>query len=329
MKPVTSPPKKPDIICLLGPTASGKTAVAVDLVQRLPLSIISVDSAQIYRGLDIGSGKPDADTLRRAPHRLIDIVDPAVAYSASDFRRDAAREIATVLDAGRTPLLVGGTMLYFKVLRDGLAALPKADPAVRKEIEMLAATAGWEAVHAELQLVDPESAARIHPNDPQRLQRALEVFRVSGRSMTALHEEERQQAGPELPWHLHFLAIQPADRGVLHDRIASRFRQMLEHGLEQEVAQLFQREDLHSKLPALKSVGYRQMWQYLSGEISYDAMVEKSIIATRQLAKRQLTWMRGWPDLQIFEDAAPTASTESLARAVGDKIAHHIDNILN
>ncbi len=305
-------PNKPDVICLLGPTASGKTAVAVELVQRLPLEIISVDSAQIYRGLDIGSGKPDAATLRRAPHRLIDIVDPSTRYSASDFRHDATAAIEAVLASGKTPLLVGGTMLYFKVLRDGLAALPRADAEVRREIEALATAEGWAAVHAELQAVDPESAARIHPNDPQRLSRALEVYRVSGRTMTAIHGEEKRAPSPVLPWQLHFLGIEPADRKELHERIAARFRQMLAAGFEQEVRALHQRTDLDSTLPAIKSVGYRQMWAYLNGELHYDEMVEKSIIATRQLAKRQLTWMRGWPDLHAFEAAATDFAAESL-----------------
>lgn len=346
---MTSSPHKPVVLCLLGPTASGKTAVAVELVQRLPLEIISVDSAQVYRGLDIGSGKPDPDTLRLAPHRLIDIVDPATSYSASDFQRDATAEIEAVLATGQTPLLVGGTMLYFKVLRDGLAALPRADAGIREEIEALAADGGWARVHAELEKVDPASAARIHPNDPQRLSRALEVYRVTGRTMTVIHGEEHAGAPPDLPWQMHFLAIQPAERHVLHARIAARFQQMLVDGFEQEVAALARRDDLHASLPAIKSVGYRQMWAYLQGELSYDAMVEKSIIATRQLAKRQLTWMRGWPDLHSFEDAATGVASESLvgdsgnpkfsspsrqstgkiAGAMVDRIAARIESILN
>jgi len=293
---------KANVFCLMGPTASGKTGMAVELVQRFPCQIISVDSAQVYRGLNIGSGKPDQDILDVAPHRLIDIVDPSYAYSASEFRSDAIREIEEVLAAGDTPLLVGGTMLYFKVLRDGLADMPNADPEVRQQIIDTAAEHGWEAVHQQLQEVDPQSAARIHPNDPQRLQRALEVFRVSGKTMSELHREDQQAPGLELPFNLHFLAIQPDDRAVLHQQIERRFRQMLEDGLVAEVEALFSRGDLNHQLPSIKSVGYRQVWQYLSGELDYEEMVEKSIIATRQLAKRQLTWLRSWDGLIPLAD---------------------------
>lgn len=286
----------------MGPTASGKTAMAVEMVQRFPIDIINVDSAQIYRGMNIGTGKPDQSTLSIAPHRLIDIKDPAEAYSASDFREDALKEITQVLTLGKTPLLVGGTMLYFKVLRDGLAAMPNANPVVRAEIEAMAEELGWEAVHEKLAEVDPESAERIHPNDPQRLQRALEVFMVSGRTLTQFHEEEQNQQQWELPFELHFFAIQPPDRDVLHQQIAKRFYQMLESGLVDEVSKLYQRDDLNVALPSIKSVGYRQVWQHLVGELNYDEMVEKSIIATRQLAKRQLTWLRSWENLRSLSD---------------------------
>ncbi len=291
--------QKQNVFCLMGPTASGKTALAIQLVQRLPFEIISVDSAQIYRGMDIGSGKPDRKTLELAPHRLIDINDPADPYSAADFRRDAIEHIEDIFCHQRIPLLVGGTMLYFKVLRDGLANMPQADESVRKEIENLAKDQGWQAVHKQLSEVDPESAKRIHPNDPQRLQRALEVFKVSGHTMTELHQNEQKTtaAAPSLPFNLHFLAIQPEQRDLLHLQIANRFRQMLKDGLVAEVEALYKRGDLSAKLPSVKSVGYRQVWQYLSGEIDYDAMVEKGIIATRQLAKRQFTWLRSWPEL--------------------------------
>lgn len=283
----------------MGPTASGKTDLAVQLVQRLPFEIVSVDSAQVYRGMDIGTGKPDQKTLELAPHRLIDINDPVNPYSAADFRRDAITHIEDIISHEHIPLLVGGTMLYFKVLRDGLAQMPEADMQVRQEIENLARNHGWEAVHRQLSEVDPESAKRIHPNDPQRLQRALEVFKVSGRTMTELHlsEQKTLAAGPALPFDLHFLAIQPQQRDLLHLQIADRFEQMLKDGLVKEVETLYQRGDLSPALPSIKSVGYRQVWQYLSGEIDYDAMVEKGIIATRQLAKRQFTWLRSWPDL--------------------------------
>ena len=294
----------------MGPSASGKTALAVDLVARLPFQIISADSAQVYRGMDIGTGKPEAAILEMAPHRLIDIMDPSQAYSAADFRRDAMKEIAAVITQGDIPLLVGGTMLYFKVLRDGLAEMPPADPSIRREIEALAEAQGWEAVHRQLARVDPESAARIHPNDPQRLQRALEVFMVAGKSMSDFHTEERQmfqQPDVSLPFTLHFFAIQPADRQRLHDRIAQRFLTMLEKGLVDEVRALYDRDDLYPQLPSIKSVGYRQVWQHLAGDLDYDAMVEKSIIATRQLAKRQLTWLRSWQNLQGLDGPSAKA----------------------
>ena len=249
-----------------------------------------------HRGMDIGTGKPDATTRRQYPHRLMDIRDPSETYSASQFRADAIREMSDALMRGKTPVLVGGTMLYFKVLRDGLAAMPNASPQVRKQIEALATERGWETVHAELKKVDPESAARIHANDPQRLQRALEVFLLTGKSLTALHQENHDPA--ELPCRLCFVAIQPTDRAVLHNRIAERFRRMLSEGLIEEVRVLYERGDLNLSMSSMKSVGYRQVWQYLAGEFTHGEMIEKSIVATRQLAKRQLTWLRGWPALR-------------------------------
>ncbi len=304
-------------ICLAGPTAAGKTALAMELVDRLGAEIISVDSAQIYRGMDIGTGKPDPALLAQYPHRLIDILDPAEPYSASQFCRDAQIAIDAVSKAGKIPLLVGGTMLYFKALRDGLADMPTADPAVREQIEALAEQSGWEAVHARLAEVDPQAAARIHPNDPQRLQRALEVYLLTGESMTAHHQIEAaeraigQDQGPAL----HFFAIQPEDRGVLHDRIEARFHQMLADGLVEEVQGLYGRGDLSLAHPSIKSVGYRQVWQYLDGELDYDGMVERSIIATRQLAKRQLTWLRSWPNLRPLSES-PADSIESILNYV-------------
>jgi tRNA dimethylallyltransferase len=295
---------KPNVICLMGPTASGKTALAVDLVQQHPFQIVSVDSAQIYQQMDIGTGKPQKEVLDIAPHRLIDFIDPAVPYSASQFRTDAFREIDEILEVGNTPLLVGGTMLYFRVLRDGLADMPHADPEVRAEIEKLAQEQGWEAVHQQLAAVDPDSAARIHPNDPQRTQRALEVYRVAGKTITSFHAEMRAQQEALLPYNLHFFAIQPEDRGVLHGQIETRFRKMLNEGLVDEVRALRSRGDLSHQLPSIKSVGYRQVWQYLDDEIDYDGMVERSIIATRQLAKRQLTWLRSWPSLQSLSNSS-------------------------
>jgi tRNA dimethylallyltransferase len=288
----------------MGPTASGKTSLAVDLVQQHPFQIVSVDSAQIYQQMNIGTGKPQKGVLDIAPHRLIDFIDPAVPYSASQFRTDAFREIDEILEVGDTPLLVGGTMLYFRVLRDGLADMPHADPEVRAEIEKLAQEQGWEAVHQQLAAVDPDSAARIHPNDPQRTQRALEVYRISGKTITSFHAEMRAQQEALLPYNLHFFAIQPEDRGVLHGQIETRFRQMLNEGLVDEVQALRARGDLNHQLPSIKSVGYRQVWQYLDDEVDYDGMVESSIIATRQLAKRQLTWLRSWPSLQSLSNSS-------------------------
>ena len=297
--------QKPAAICLLGPTAIGKTQLALELADKLPVSLINVDSVQIYRGMNIGTGKPDAATLAQYPHQLMDIMDPSQAYSAADFRDDAIRVMQEAVDAGKTPVLVGGTMLYFKVLRDGLAEMPNADPGVRREIEELAANLGWEAVHAELAIVDPESAARIHRNDPQRLQRALEVYRLTGKSLSAHHAAESMKTAADLPCSLRFMAIQAADRAVLHERISARFQAMLASGLIEEVQELHDREDLHIHLNSIKSVGYRQIWQYLEGDLDYDGMVERSIIATRQLAKRQITWLRSWPNLlQLGEPPA-------------------------
>jgi len=291
-------------ICLLGPTAAGKTSLAIELVQRLPCEIISVDSAQIYRGMDIGTGKPDASTLLKAPHRLIDILDPSESYSASRFRQDALMAMHAIKAEGKIPLLVGGTMLYFKALRDGLAPMPVADESIREFILARAESEGWESLYTELARVDPESARRIHPNDPQRLQRALEVYLISGRTMTQWHRE--QGLYPlDLPFELHFFSIQPVLRSVLHERIKKRFMQMLDQGLVEEVASLYARGDLNMSMPSLRSVGYRQVWQYLAGELSFDAMVETGIIATRQLAKRQCTWMRSWQELHNFDSENP------------------------
>jgi tRNA dimethylallyltransferase len=293
----------------MGPTASGKTALAIELVQRMPLEIINVDSAQIYRDMDIGTGKPDVETLRIAPHRLISFLDPSEAYSAARFRADAVREMADIRKAGKVPLLVGGTMLYFKALRDGLSALPPANPEVRAQIMEIATQHGWSEVHSRLAAVDPVSAKRIHPNDPQRLQRALEVFTISGRSMTEL---QLSSTGRALSENLLFVSIQPAERRILHARIEQRFHRMIADGLVDEVARLHARGDLHTGMPSVRSVGYRQVWQYLDNQISFDAMVERGIIATRQLAKRQVTWLRSWGELIDFDSERP----ETLSRVL-------------
>ncbi len=284
----------------MGPTACGKTRVAVELAQVLPVELISVDSALVYRGLDIGSGKPDADTLARAPHRLIDIRDPAEPYSAADFRKDALSEMNAIVAKGKIPLLVGGTMLYFKALHEGLALLPSAAPDVRARILEFAEREGWGAVHKRLQEVDPVAAARIHPNDPQRLQRALEVYEVSGRAMSDLHAEKPAGAAPDLPCQLLVLALLP-ERAALHDVIAQRFHAMLAAGFADEVSTLRARGDLAVDMPALRSVGYRQMWEYLDEKYDYATMIEKALAATRQLAKRQYTWLRGWPELHEMQ----------------------------
>jgi tRNA dimethylallyltransferase len=301
---------QPPVIFLMGPTCSGKTGLAIELVQRLPLEIINVDSTQVYQGLDIGAAKPCAEELARAPHRLLDCRDPAEPYSAADFRRDALREIADIHAAGRVPLLVGGTMLYFRTLQQGLAPLPEADPALRERLAGEAAEHGWPALHARLAEVDPETAARLEPTDSQRLQRALEVWELTGVALSEHHRRHREtvqlsdmgMAGnPVFPFTVKALAMAPARRATLHARIAERFQAMLDQGLVEEVRHLRDRGDLHRDLPALKSVGYRQVWDYLDGRCEYAEMVDRGIIATRQLAKRQLTWLRGWPDVQWLE----------------------------
>ena len=281
---------KPKVISLMGPTASGKTAFAMALYDKYPIDIISVDSALIYRGMDIGSAKPTKEEQLKYPHKLIDICDPAESYSAANFRHDAIVEIEKSLINDRTPLLVGGTMLYFKALIEGLSPLPAANSDIRQQIEEKANRLGWQAIHEELKKVDPVSAERIHPNDPQRLNRALEVYLISGKSLTEL----TQQSGEVLPYDIIQLAIMPEDRAELHQRIERRFLQMLDQGFEDEVKKLMQRADLHLNLPSIRCVGYRQMWEYLNGDTSYDEMVFKGICATRQLAKRQITWLRGW-----------------------------------
>lgn len=295
---MTSRERLPTAIFLMGPTAAGKTDLAVQLVARLHCAIISVDSAMVYRGMDIGTAKPSPEVLRVAPHRLIDMLDPAESYSAARFRSDALREMGSIRDADATPLLVGGTMLYFRALQQGLSELPSADPAVRERLFAEAGAEGWPALHRRLAAVDPEAARRIHPNDPQRIQRALEVYELSGRPLTVL---QRERQGRRLPYRVAPLAVAPAERAVLHQRIAERFRVMLAEGLIEEVEALRQRGDLDVSMPALRAVGYRQVWDYLAGRCTHAELVERGIIATRQLAKRQLTWLRAWPGLQWFD----------------------------
>lgn len=278
----------------MGPTASGKTELAVRLVERLPLEIISVDSAMVYRGMDIGTAKPGPDILARAPHRLIDIREPEQAYSAGDFVRDARAAMADIRAAGRVPLLVGGTMMYFRALTRGMAELPAADGAVRRAIDEEARTEGWPALHAQLAAVDPAAAGRIAPNDSQRIQRALEVWRVSGRPLTAWQAEGRSPA-PDTAWLR--LGLVPEPRPILHRRIEQRLRAMFDAGFVAEVERLKQRPGLDGRSPAMRAVGYRQVWAYLDGRVRRDEVVHKAAAATRQLAKRQLTWLRTEPGL--------------------------------
>lgn len=281
---------KPYAIFLMGPTASGKTDLAIQLRQHLPLEIISVDSALIYKGMDIGTAKPNVQELALAPHRLIDIKDPSESYSAAEFRRDAIREMQEISAQGKIPLLVGGTMLYFKALLEGLSPLPSADEKVRSEIEAKAAKFGWSALHQELAKIDPVSARRINPNDLQRINRALEVFYLSGQTLTTLSAQKSE----ELPYHIGQFAITPQNRSVLHQRIEWRFHKMIAQGFQQEVEKLYSRGDLHPNLPSIRCVGYRQMWEYLRGDYNHEEMIFRGICATRQLAKRQITWLRGW-----------------------------------
>lgn len=302
----------PPAIFIMGPTASGKTALAMSLMKHLPVELISVDSALIYRGMDIGTAKPTAEELAQAPHRLIDILDPTRAYSAADFRADALREMAEITSRNKIPLLVGGTMLYFKALLEGLSPLPPADPAVRERIEKQAGEQGWEALHSQLSEIDPVAAMRIHPNDPQRLSRALEVFYISGKTLTEL----TKISGETLPYHVHQFAIAPTRRETLHARIEERFSQMLSNGFEDEVRTLIARGDLHTDLPSIRCVGYRQMWSYLSGEFDYDEMVYRGVCATRQLAKRQMTWLRGWEGVQWLDSEKPEEALNRVIQVV-------------
>jgi tRNA dimethylallyltransferase len=279
----------PPAIFLMGPTASGKTALAIELRRHFPVDIVSVDSALVYRGMDIGTAKPDAATLAVAPHALIDIRDPSESYSAAEFREDALREMAQITAQGRVPLLAGGTMLYFKALRQGLAELPAADPVVRARLEAEAAELGWPAMHRRLAELDPAAAERIHPNDPQRTQRALEVIELTGRPLSELQAEQQAE---RLDYDVLRLVACPQPRSVLHERIEQRFDAMMAEGFLDEARGLYERGDLHHDLPSMRCVGYRQAWGYLSGEYGFEEMRRRAIAATRQLAKRQLTWLR-------------------------------------
>lgn len=320
----------PLAIFLMGPTASGKTDLAIELCQRLPCDIISVDSAMIYRGMDIGTAKPSAEELAVAPHRLIDICDPAESYSAADFRRDALREMASITAAGRIPLLVGGTMMYFKALLQGMGDLPSADPDIRRKLEGEAEDLGWVELHRRLASVDSVAAELIHPNNRQRLLRALEVFEVTGRPISSYWQDEKNikdypyttnwqaDADHQLPYTVVQFALSPVQRHQLHERICVRFQAMLEQGFVDEVRGLMARGDLSLDMPSMRCVGYRQAWSWLAGEGDYAGMVEKGIAATRQLAKRQLTWLRKWQNVTWLD----TISSENTAIALKKLESH-------
>ena len=294
--------KLPPAIFLMGPTASGKTAVAVELAQHLPVELISVDSALVYRDMNIGTAKPDAATLARAPHHLIDIISPSEAYSAAAFRHDALRLMYDITQRGRIPLLVGGTMLYFKALREGLSDLPQANPTVRAALDAEIAQHGIEHLHRQLAQVDAETAARLKPADTQRIQRAMEIYHLTGQPMSALIARHESA---ELPYRIIPISLIPSDRAQLHARIATRFKSMLELGLLDELRALRKKYPLHPDLPSMRCVGYRQAWQFMEGEINEAELLDKGIAATRQLAKRQLTWLRSMPEKIEADCLAP------------------------
>lgn len=310
----------PLVICLAGPTAAGKSASTLALAERWPLEIVNVDSATIYRGMDIGTAKPSPAEQAQVPQHLLDIRDPAQSYSAAEFRADALRLIDEIRARGRIPLLAGGTMMYYKALRDGLDDLPQADPALRAELEARAARDGWPALHAELARLDPVTAARLAPNDSQRIQRALEICQLSGQPMSALLGRQRAAAGDDDNRYLT-ISLEPSERAALHARIEQRFDAMLASGLLEEVRGLHARADLHPGLPSVRCVGYRQMWAHLDGEISLEEAREQGIAATRQLAKRQITWLRAQPERVIVDCLAADAvarTIDAVAAALAD-----------
>lgn len=298
------------LICLAGPTASGKSAIACAIAQHWPAEIINVDSATIYRGMDIGTAKPSAAEQQTIQHHLLDILDPAESYSAAAFRRDALQCAAEIRARGHLPLLAGGTMLYFKALRDGLNNLPTASPEIRAELEAQATALGWPGMHAKLAEIDPITAARLAPNDSQRVGRALEIWRLSGTPMSELLGEAQQT---DAPVPTITISLEPSDRSVLHARIEQRFDQMLHQGLLEEVRKLHQRKDLHTGLPAVRCVGYRQYWSMLDGEITTAQAREQAIAATRQLAKRQITWLRSLPGRLVVDSLSPNAAEQVIA----------------
>ncbi|SAL28320.1 tRNA delta(2)-isopentenylpyrophosphate transferase [Caballeronia turbans] len=303
------------VACLLGPTASGKTAAALAFAARHPVEIVSVDSALVYREMDIGTAKPSAEERAAAPHHLIDIIDPAESYSAAQFRADALRLVGEIIARGNVPLLVGGTMLYYKALTQGLNDLPTADADVRATLDADAARDGWPALHARLAAVDPKTAARLAPNDSQRIQRALEIFMLTGQPMSTLLAAPRTQH-VDAPYRFVPVALEPSDRAVLHARIAARFDAMLAHGFIDEVKRLRERGDLDLSMPSMRCVGYRQAWEYLDGATRYDEMRDKGIFATRQLCKRQLTWLRAMPERVVVDCCAGDATERAMEALV-------------
>jgi tRNA dimethylallyltransferase len=305
----------PPAVFIMGPTAAGKTDAVIDLFEQFQGHIISVDSALVYRGMDIGTAKPDPQTLRRAPHALVDIRDPQHSYSAATFRADALREIRSAQAQGRLPLLAGGTMLYYRSLQQGLSSLPQADAATRQQLAEEAARLGWPAMHRQLQRIDPVSARRIHPNDPQRIQRALEVWQLTGKPMSHWYQQPQPNAQP--PFSALKIILAPADRQVLHRRIERRFEQMLAAGFIEEVEALKARPEIHADLPSMRAVGYRQVWQYLDGKLDFEEMRYRGIVATRQLAKRQWTWLRKEKDAHWL-DPGDKNSRKKIRQLVAD-----------
>lgn len=301
--------QRPLAICLMGPTAVGKTAVALALHDMFPVEIISVDSSQVYRGMDIGTAKPTTTELVRAPHRLIDICDPTESYSAGRFCEDALREMKAIAGMGRIPLLVGGTMFYFRALEYGLSVLPSAAPDIRRQIAEEGARQGWPAMHARLAMIDPQAATQIDPHDVQRIQRALEIHSVTGHTPSELTRRMRPERAP---YRFVKIGIWPEDRTQLHARISTRFDRMLERGLIKEVERLYRRNDLDESLPSARTVGYRQMWAYLTKRINYIEMINRTVAATRQLAKRQITWLRRYPGLQRVDSESATLLDETV-----------------
>lgn len=308
-----------DVVLLMGPTATGKTDLALRLAERWPIRIISVDSAMVYRGLRIGTGKPSADVLARFPHELVDILDPSQAYSAGQFVRDARSAIERAHAQGELPVLVGGTMLYFRALRHGLAEMPQADPAIREQLDAEAARVGWPQMHAELSRIDPRAAMRIQANDAQRIQRALEVYRITGRTLSEHHAQT-----PTVDQRLRFFAYAwvPSERQKIYEAIEQRFERMMQHGLLEEVRALYDRGDLHASLPAIRSVGYRQLWEHLTGSTPLDSAVSQAILATRHLARRQLIWLRSERDvswIDALESTADARMVQAVASVLNER----------